>query len=104
MTINTPVIYTILEGNTKGFMSAKTPTTIVASARTVPRISPTARESSFLLTDFSENSNSGIVAPSPIINIPMIIGVIPKFEARCVVEVTAKCEPRISIAMLAISK
>ena len=62
-------------------MIAIKPTTMVASASTVPKMSPIASDSSFFLTDFKENNSSGIVVPKPTINIPIRIGLIFKLYA-----------------------
>ena len=68
-------------------------TTMVASARTVHRISPTANASSCLLTAWNANRNSGITVPNHMTNIPMRIGLIQIVFAISMPDITAKCAP-----------
>lgn len=81
-------------------MSAKIPITTVASANTLPNISPIAKESSCFFTALRENNNSGIVVPTPITIIPINIGLMPMASAIAIPDCTAKWAPHNSIAIL----
>jgi hypothetical protein len=89
--MNTPVKYMILTGNENGAMRAIIPTTIVASARTVQRISPIASESSSFLTDSTAKKSSGTVVPSHTTSIPTTIELIHIDSAILRDELIMKC-------------
>lgn len=98
-----PVIYIIVRGKAKGEIIDIIPTTIVASAKTVPRISPIANESSSFLIDFIEKNISGMVVPTPTIIIPIRIGLMFISRANADADDTVKAAPSKSKAMPNIS-
>lgn len=82
---------TIFDGNENGLDRATIPTTIVASAKTVPKISPIAKPSLYFFTALKEKNNSGIVVHIPTMSIPIKKGGMPNKLANQVHVVTVKC-------------
>lgn len=64
--------------------------TIVASASTVPKRSPTASSSLYCLTAWKAKSNSGITVQSHITPIPIITGLTHMASAIAIPDVTTK--------------
>lgn len=93
----------IVDGKENGVTSAINPTTMVASARTVPRISPIARESSFFFIDSRAKKSSGTVVPRPTTSIPITRELTPSHSAIAREESIIKCAPTSKIVILKMS-
>ncbi len=89
--INIHVTYTIFLGKWNGLIMANIPTTIVASANTVHKISHTASESSCLFTALNAKSSSGITVPIHITRIHIKTGFIQSAVVMFIHDTTTKC-------------